>query len=150
LLPTEPHLPAKFLEIDHLVEEIVSGTNDKLIIWSHYVGTLQALEQRYQQYGCVALYGETPVSERQNIAHRFQMDPSVRVMVGNPAAAGTGFTFTAARYAIYESLSWRYDFYAQSQDRIHRIGQEKPVIYVRLIAADTVEEVIAQALERKS
>src|SRR5262249_40594442 len=93
---------------------------------------------------------ETPVSERQIIAHRFQMDPSVRVMVGNPAAAGTGFTFTAARYAIYESLSWRYDFYAQSQDRIHRIGQEKPVIYVRLIAADTVEEVIAQALERKS
>src|SRR5262249_24260416 len=47
LLPTEPHLPAKFLEIDHLVEEIVSGTNDKLIIWSHFVGTLQALEQRY-------------------------------------------------------------------------------------------------------
>ncbi len=68
----------------------------------------------------------------------------------NPAAGGSGFTLTAARYAIYETLSWRYDHYAQSQDRIHRIGQDRPVTYLRLIAADTVEEVIAQALERKS
>ena len=71
-------------------------------------------------------------------------------MIANPAAAGTGFTLTAASYTIYESLSWRYDYYAQSQDRNHRIGQDKPVTYMRLLAADTIEEAIIRALERKS
>jgi SNF2 family DNA or RNA helicase len=150
LFPTEPHVPAKFLELDYLVDEIAGGYGEKLIIWSHYVGTLEALTRRYERYGSVALYGGTPAAERQDIANRFQSDQSIRVMIGNPAAAGTGFTFTAARYAIYETLSWRYDFYAQSQDRIHRIGQERPVIYIRLLAAETIEHVIVQALERKS
>ena len=67
-----------------------------------------------------------------------------------PAAAGTGFTFTAASFTIYESLSWRYDHYAQSQDRNHRIGQTEPVTYMRLLAADTIEEAVVIALERKS
>jgi hypothetical protein len=32
----------------------------------------------------------------------------------------------------------------------HRIGQERAVTCLRLIAADTIEEVIADALERKA
>ena len=68
----------------------------------------------------------------------------------NVEVAGSCAALTAARYAIYETLSWRYDFYAQSQDRIHRIGQDRPVTYIRLIAADTIEEVITEALKRKA
>lgn len=71
-------------------------------------------------------------------------------LIANPAAAGTGFTLTAASFTIYESLSWRYDHYAQSQDRNHRIGQTQPVTYLRLIAVDTIEEAIVTALERKA
>jgi SNF2 family DNA or RNA helicase len=150
LLPTEPRVPAKFEEMDHLLEEIIQGGGDKVIIWSHYVGTLEALLERYRELSPVALYGGTLPVERQGIARRFQEDPKVRLLIGNPAAGGSGFTLTAARYAIYETLSWRYDFYAQSQDRIHRIGQGRPVTYIRLLAADTVEEVIAEALARKA
>lgn len=150
ILPTEPRVPVKFTEMDYLLDEIVHGGDEKVIIWSHYVATLEALLKRYHKLGCVSLYGSTPVAERQDIARRFQTDPAVRVLIGNPAAAGSGFTLTAARHAIYETLSWRYDFYAQSQDRIHRIGQERPVTYIRLLAADTIEEVIAKALERKA
>jgi SNF2 family DNA or RNA helicase len=51
---------------------------------------------------------------------------------------------------IYESMSRRYDHYAQSQDRNHRIGQKQPVTYIRLLASDTIDQAIAQALERKS
>ena len=43
-----------------------------------------------------------------------------------------------------------YYFYAQSQDRNHRIGQTLPVTYLRIIAADTIEEAIVKALERKT
>ena len=120
----------------------------KIILWSNYIKSIETLLERIE--GSVAIYGGTPAADRQEIAFRFQNDPDVRVLIANPAAAGTGFTLTASSFTIYESLSWRYDHYAQSQDRNHRIGQTEPVTYLRLIAADTIEEAIVSALERKS
>lgn len=120
----------------------------KVILWSNYIRSIQDLLCRFP--GSVAIYGATPAEERQGIARRFQEDPDTRLLIANPAAAGTGFTLTAASYTIYESLSWRYDHYAQSQDRNHRIGQTVPVTYVRLLAADTIEEAVVVALARKS
>jgi SNF2 family DNA or RNA helicase len=151
ILPTEPRVPAKFEELDCLIDEIIHGTaREKLIIWSLYVETIERLGKRYAALEPLALYGATPASDRVAIAQRFQTDPSARLLLANPAAAGVGFTLTAARYAVYETVSWRYDFYAQSQDRIHRIGQDRAVTCLRLITADTIEEVIATALDRKA
>jgi SNF2 family DNA or RNA helicase len=150
LFPELADTPGKFDAIDALVADILSVPERKVIIWSNYVRSIEMLLERLRPYGPTALYGGTPTANRQNIARRFQEDPEMRVLIANPAAAGTGFTLTAASYAIYESLSWRYDHYAQSQDRNHRIGQTLPVTYLRLLAADTIEEAIIGALERKS
>lgn len=150
LFPDLTDCPGKFEALEGIVTDILSVESRKVIIWSNYVRSIEQLLERFSRHGVVALYGKVANSERQEIAKRFQTDPAVRVLVANPAAAGTGFTLTAAAYTIYESLSWRYDHYAQSQDRNHRIGQDQPVTYLRLVAADTIEEAIMQALERKS
>ncbi|MBX5206105.1 DEAD/DEAH box helicase [Rhizobium sp. NZLR1] len=148
VFPELERSPAKFEALDGIIADIMSVPNRKVILWSNYIRSIESLLARIQ--GSVAIYGGTPPSERQEIAARFQNDPNVRVLIANPAAAGTGFTLTAANYTIYESLSWRYDHYAQSQDRNHRIGQTQPVTYLRLLASDTIEEAIVSALERKS
>lgn len=148
IFPDAAGTPAKFEAIDRLVSDILSVQRRKVIIWSNYIRTIETLLERLP--GTVAIYGGTPAVDRQDIAARFQNDPAVRVLLANPAAAGTGFTLTAASFTIYESLSWRYDHYAQSQDRNHRIGQTQAVTYLRLVAADTIEEAIVSALERKS
>ncbi|PVM76382.1 hypothetical protein DDF65_17825 [Caulobacter radicis] len=150
LLPEQSLPPAKFEAIEGLVADILSVPGRKVIIWSNYIKTIESLIQLLSPHGTVALYGGVPNGERQAIAKRFQNDPDVRVLIANPAAAGTGFTLTAATFTIYETLSWRYDHYAQSQDRNHRIGQAEPVTYIRLIANGTIEEAIVQALERKA
>jgi SNF2 family DNA or RNA helicase len=150
LFPEVEGTPGKFEALDGIVSDILSVPSRKVIIWSNYVRTIEALVARMSAHGAAAIYGGTPNEERQEIANRFQEDESTRVLIANPAAAGTGFTLTAATYSIYETLSWRYDHYAQSQDRNHRIGQSKPVTYIRLLAADTIEEAILIALERKS
>jgi SNF2 family DNA or RNA helicase len=150
LFPEIQNTPGKFETLDSVVEDIMAVPGRKVIIWSNFVSSIEALIERYKGYGAVALYGEIPVAERQAVAVKFQNDEDTRVLIANPAAAGTGFTLTAANFTIYETLSWRYDFYAQSQDRNHRIGQDLPVTYMRLIAADTIEEVIVKALERKA
>lgn len=148
IFPELDRQPAKFEALDGLITDILSVPGRKVILWSNYIKTIEDLLRRFP--GSVAIYGATPAEERQEIARRFQEDSDTRLLIANPAAAGTGFTLTAASYTIYESLSWRYDHYAQSQDRNHRIGQTKPVTYVRLLAADTIEEAVVVALERKS
>ena len=150
IFPDVDGTPGKFEALDGIVNDILSVPSRKVIIWSNYVKSIQAILARLDEVSPVAIYGGAPAEDRQEIARRFQTDDSVRVLVANPAAAGTGFTLTAATYSIYETLSWRYDHYAQSQDRNHRIGQTKPVTYIRLLAADTIEEAIIVALERKS
>ena len=150
LFPDAAQTPAKFEVLNGLVSDILSVPGRKIIIWSTYVRNIEALIARFAQYGAVAIYGGIETGERQEVAARFQGDPATRVLIANPAAAGTGFTLTAASFTIYESLSWRYDHYAQSQDRNHRIGQDQPVSYLRLIAADTIDEAVSRALERKS
>ena len=150
VFPDEVRTPGKFAELDRLVAELAGASGRKVIVWSYYVRTIETLAERYAAHGAAALYGGTPVAERQNLVARFQADPALRVLVANPAAAGVGFTLTAASFAIYETLTWRYDLYAQSQDRNHRIGQRNPVTYIRLIADSTVEQAIAEALARKA
>jgi SNF2 family DNA or RNA helicase len=140
----------KVLELDRLLEDLIIGTRPKVIVWSGFVRSIKALAERYQQFGTVTLFGGTPAEIRQDIATQFQNDPATHLLIANPAAAGTGFTLTAASHAIYETLNWRYDHYAQSQDRNHRIGQTQAVTYTHLIAQDTIDEVIAAALRKKS
>lgn len=150
IAPTETRTPGKWDELDNILGDIMSVPDRKVILWSTYVETIEALAKRYAAYRPVTIYGAVEATERQAIAGKFQSDPDTRLMIANPAAAGTGFTLTAATFTIYESLSWRYDYYAQSQDRNHRIGQDRNVTYIRVIAADTIEEAMIAALERKA
>ena len=150
VFPNEVRRPGKFAELDRILDELVSANGRKVILWSYYVDTITALAERYRRFKAVTLFGGTPPPERQGTVRAFQEDPSVRLLIGNPAVAGTGFTLTAATYAVYETLTWRYDLYAQSQDRNHRIGQHAPVTYLRLIAEDTIDQVIAESLARKT
>lgn len=150
LFPDVHDTPGKFEVLEGLVDDILSVPGRKVIIWSTYVKNIEILLGRFARHGAVAIYGAVEAAQRQDVGDRFQGDADTRVLVANAAAAGTGFTFTAANYSIYESMSWRFDHYAQSQDRNHRIGQTRNVSYLRLIAADTIDEAIASALERKS
>ncbi|MYK87802.1 MAG: DEAD/DEAH box helicase [Acidobacteria bacterium] len=149
VFPDERRVPGKFAHLDRTVDELVEAGR-KVIVWSYYVDTIRLLEARYRKCGSAALYGGIDPRDRHSIAARYQEDPNLRVLVANPAAAGTGLTLTAADYSVYETVTWRYDQYAQSQDRNHRIGQTVPVTYIRLLAADTIEFAILEALSRKA
>ena len=87
---------------------------------------------------------------RQKNIERFQ-DPEsdARFFVGNPQTGGYGITLTAANNVIYYSNGYDLEKRLQSEDRAHRIGQKKNVTYIDLIAEDTVDEKIVEALRKK-
>lgn len=92
--------------------------------------------------------GQTDQDGRILARQRFQAG-DVRFFVGNPAAAGTGLTLTAAKTVIYYSNSFNLEHRLQSEDRAHRIGQDSSVLYVDLMARGTVDTRIVTALRKK-
>jgi len=75
--------------------------------------------------------GSTPIPRRQEIVNRFQQhlkrDDGFDLLVLGPKAAGTGLTLTAATHVIHLSRWWNPAVEEQCNDRVHRIGQTKPV-----------------------
>jgi len=74
---------------------------------------------------------KTPVKQRQAIMNRFQShlndDGGFDLLVLGPRAAGTGLTLTAATHVIHLSRWWNPAVEEQCNDRVHRIGQTRPV-----------------------
>lgn len=75
--------------------------------------------------------GDTAIPKRMAIVQRFQRhlkeDGGFDLLVLGPKAAGTGLTLTAATHVIHLSRWWNPAVEEQCNDRVHRIGQMKPV-----------------------
>lgn len=75
--------------------------------------------------------GDTPIQKRQAIVDRFQRhlveDGGFDLLVLGPRAAGVGLTLTAATHVIHLSRWWNPAVEEQCNDRIHRLGQTRPV-----------------------
>jgi SNF2 family DNA or RNA helicase len=132
--------PAKLLALDGLLEQLVVDQKEKVVVWSFYTGSIDAIVSRYARYGTLRYDGQVPdVATRREAVRRFQEDDDARVFVANPAAAGAGLTLHRARVAVYESLSNQAAHYLQSLDRIHRRGQTREVDYFILLCDGTIE-----------
>jgi hypothetical protein len=75
--------------------------------------------------------GDTPILRRQEIVNHFQRhlqaDGGFDMLILGPKAAGTGLTLTAATHVIHLSRWWNPAVEEQCNDRVHRIGQARPV-----------------------
>ena len=138
--------------IDELMD-VLEETEGKAIIWAHYqydiTEIIKAIVKEYGPGSVVDYYGLTPQDERQPNIKKFQDDPRCRFMVGTPSTGGYGITLTAANTVIYYSNGYDLEKRLQSEDRAHRIGQQKSVTYVDLICDETVDEKIVEALRKK-
>jgi SNF2 family DNA or RNA helicase len=147
---TYEELPGKLVALDELVERLVVGDGDKLVVWSCFTASLDAIVRRYATHGTVRYDGSVAsVEERREAVRRFQNDPETRIFVANPAAAGAGLTLHAARYAVYESFTNQAAQYLQSLDRIHRRGQTREVRYFVLLAEGSIDVTEFEGLVRK-
>ncbi len=141
-------VPAKFKHADGLITEIVSR-GEKAILWTNFVGNIRLLRRRYDHYGAAMIFGEVSLDDRARIVAEFQSSKGLRVLVANPAAAREGLTLTAANHAIYVDRNFNLIDYLQSQDRIHRISQERPAYIHNLVGEDTIDAYIEDVIYRK-
>jgi SNF2 family DNA or RNA helicase len=64
-------------------------------------------------------------------------------------AGEAGIDLTRARYGVYYSIDYNLGHYLQSRKRLHRPGAKWPVMFYHLMAADTIDQKVAGALERR-
>jgi len=133
-------IPAKLIALDSILEEAITQRREKVVLWSFYTASLNAIAKRYSHFNPVRYDGTiSDVAERREAVRKFQEDDETMLFVANPAAAGAGLTLHRARLAIYESMSNQAAHYLQSLDRIHRRGQTRDVEYLILLCDKTIE-----------
>jgi SWI/SNF-related matrix-associated actin-dependent regulator 1 of chromatin subfamily A len=140
--------PAKFLELDEIITEVVREQGQKIVIWTNYLGNIRELVARYKDLGAAPFSGEVTAAEREKTVRAFQTEEEPRVLVAVPAAGGVGITLTAAQTAVYIDKTWNAEHWMQSVDRIHRIGQRGTVNVISLLSCK-VDEMIHWNLRRK-
>ena len=132
---------------------ILEETEGKAIIWANYqkdiTTIIKSIVEEYGPGSVVDYYGLTPQDERQDNIRKFQNDEECRFLVGTPQTGGYGITLTQANTVIYYSNGYDLEKRLQSGDRAHRIGQNKNVTYIDIIAEDTVDEKIQKSLRKK-
>ena len=135
------------------LEEILEETDGKVIIWANYIYNIKEiigfLEQKYGKESVVSIYGEVDVEDRKKAVERIQTDEKTRFMVGNPTTGGFGLTLTACNTVIYFSNNYNLEVRKQSEDRAHRMGQTGSVVYIDIVAKNTLDEAIMKSLTNK-
>jgi len=139
--------------IDELMD-ILEEMEGKAVIWAHYrydiESIVEAITKKYGENSIVTYYGDTSVDDRQKAIKKIQdPDSPVRFIVGTPQTGGYGITLTGASTMIYYSNGYDLEKRQQSEARIDRIGQERPMTYIDIIAEGTVDEKIVQSLRKK-
>ena len=138
--------------IDELMD-IIDEVEGKVVIWAHYQRDvhriIQALNKKYGEGCFVDYYGLTPDINRQENIEKFQNDEKCRFFIGTPQTGGYGITLTAASTMVYFSNGYDLEKRQQSEARIDRIGQEKPMTYIDIISEDTIDDKIVLALRKK-
>lgn len=122
---------------------------EKCIIWCKFIHEINDVQKVLKERGFkVALfYGDLPQQKRQKSLRCFEGD--AQFLIANKTCAGFGLNLQFCHNAIYYSNDWNWATRAQSEDRLHRIGQEREV-NIRNICADcTIDERILRCLGNK-
>ncbi len=133
--------------------DILENVHGKAVIWSHYTHDvrriIEEIKRVYGEDSVVDYFGQTTPEERSINIKKFQEDDKCRFFVGTTHTGGYGITLTAASTMIYFSNGYDLEKRQQSEARIDRIGQTKPMTYIDIISEDTVDDRIVKALRSK-
>lgn len=139
---------AKLVELGAMVEQLVAEGH-RVLVFSQFTSMLAliAADLATRDIATLVLTGET--QNRADVVARFQAG-AAPVFLASLRAGGVGLTLTAADTVIHYDPWWNPAVERQATDRVHRIGQTKPVFAYKLVAAGTVEEKILELQARKA
>jgi superfamily II DNA or RNA helicase len=129
-------------------DEHIQRTGEKLLVFTESRETLEYLAEKLKGWGysVVTLHGGMNLDARIRAEHEFRERAQVMV---STEAGGEGINLQFCSLMVNYDIPWNPNRLEQRMGRIHRYGQQKEVHIYNLVAADTREGKVLEALFRK-
>ncbi|KAJ4472016.1 SNF2 family N-terminal domain-containing protein [Lentinula aciculospora] len=143
-------------KIEALLEELSNLRNQdsttKSIVFSQFVNFLDLIAYRLQKAGFTIcrLEGSMSPQARDATIKHFMNNVEVTVFLVSLKAGGVALNLTEASRVYLMDSWWNPAVEFQAMDRIHRLGQHRPVKAIKLVVEDSIESRIVQLQEKKS
>jgi SNF2 family DNA or RNA helicase len=131
--------------------DVVDDLEGQFIVWAIYKEEIRQIIEKLNEQGIttVEYHGDISDDDREKAIDDFQAGKYTAFVCNKAAYAG--ITLTAAQTSIYYSCDFDNDIRSQSEDRNHRIGTKgDSVLYIDLIAENTIDEDAAQSRQSKN
>ncbi|KAI9262173.1 SNF2 family N-terminal domain-containing protein [Phascolomyces articulosus] len=141
-------------KIEALTEELYNLRSDdrtiKSIVFSQFVNFLDLIYWRLSRAGfeCIRLDGTMSPQQRDAAIQHFNTKPSCTVFLISLKAGGVALNLTEASRVFICDPWW--NPVIQAMDRIHRLGQKRPIKITRLVIENSIESRIVQLQEKKT
>lgn len=150
ILNDEEYYGGESAKIAVLMEQLDSLiTHHKILVFSQFVTVLDLIRDELEKRSIGHSYLVGATVNRGEVVRDFQDTEEKRVFLISLKAGGTGLNLTAASYVFLVDPWWNPAVENQAIDRVHRIGQDKTVIAVRLVCPGTIEERVIQLQQNK-
>lgn len=127
--------------------------DEPLIVWAvtkmEIAWLVENIGKVYGYDQIAQMHGEISVEDRNTGLKEFQAGKK-RFIVGNQSVGGIGLNMTKAAIMAYFSNDFSLRRRIQSEGRIERIGQLRPMVYVDFICEASIDGYVVQALKDKS
>jgi hypothetical protein len=123
------------------------ASGEPLVVFAEHIAIQKAVIERFPS--SVHILGADSSYNRQRAVDDFQRDDGPQLIVCSLKAASQGITLTRASNVAFLELDWTPARHDQAEDRLHRIGQDSAVTAWYLLAPNTIDETMAELLERK-
>ncbi len=139
----------KMEALDEILEDSV-GQGHRILLFSQFTSVLKNIRTRFDKKSIKYMYldGNTKSEDRMELVKEFN-EGDANVFLISLKAGGTGLNLTGADIVIHFDPWWNPAVEEQATDRAHRIGQEKTVEVIKLLAKGTIEEKIYNLQEKK-
>lgn len=129
--------------------EEVAANGRKAIVFSQWVEPLEQIARVLAPFGTLQYHGKIPTRERQPILDRFKQDSSKHVLLMSYGTGSVGLNLQFTNYVFLFDRWWNPAVEDQAINRAHRLGQKSAVFVHRFVSQSTIEERIAEVLEKK-
>ena len=123
------------------LKECVEAADTPVLVYYQY----QSDRERIQK----ALGSGTRVYADERDLHDWNAG-KIRVLLAHPMSTAFGLNMQqGGRHIVWYSTGWNLELWLQGNARLHRQGQERPVVVTALVAAGTVDERMMRSLREK-
>jgi len=128
-------------KLDRLIEIVDGNPNESLVVFTQSRSMVDLVVRRLKSHDVTAVpyHGRIPDRERDRNVQAFQ-GGHAQVFAGTIAAGGEGITLHRASNVVFLDRMWNPTKNRQAEDRLHRIGQQRPVQVIDIMASNTVDQ----------